>query len=77
MAFVKKVIWTPKERIKLQPSEVVCHVYADPAGPRIVQLDTYGSDERQNPGKQSQTLQLTEDTARELVGLLKRAFPGL
>lgn len=77
MAFVRKVEWTPKERIKLHPSEVVCHVYADPSVPSIVQMDTLGSEKRKNPGKQSQTLQFSEDSARQLVVMLKRAFPGL
>lgn len=46
-------------------------------GKTVVQLDTYGSDERAIPGKISQSLQLDVDGARELIGILREAFPGL
>jgi hypothetical protein len=38
----------------------------DVQGKRILQFDTYGSDERQIPGKISQSIQLDEEGAREL-----------
>lgn len=49
------------------------------AGPTstILQLDTYGSSERQISGKQSQSIQLDTEAARRLMELLDRAFPGL
>lgn len=37
---------------------------------RYLQLETYGSDERQIPGKVSQTLQLDRDRCRELLKLM-------
>jgi hypothetical protein len=43
----------------------------------LLQLDTYGSDERQIPGKVSQSLQFDEHAAQELFSILRRAFPGL
>jgi hypothetical protein len=46
-------------------------------GAVYVQLDTYGTDHRQNPGKVSQSLQLDEDAARALTHILARAFPAL
>jgi hypothetical protein len=44
---------------------------------RLLQLDTYGSDDRALPGKVSQTLQLDQDAAAELLLVLRIAFPSL
>ena len=46
-------------------------------GVTIFQLDTYGSLERKEPGKVSQSVQLDLDGARRLVSVLKQAFPEL
>jgi hypothetical protein len=40
----------------------------------VLQIDTRGSEERENPGKQSQTLQLGEEAARQLFNILKRTY---
>lgn len=40
-----------------------------------LQLDTYGSRTREITGKQSQSLQFDETSARELVKLIGLAFP--
>jgi hypothetical protein len=56
-----------------QPTNVVCHWSISP-NRGLLQLDTFGSDERQIPGKQSQTLQLTVETARELMRILRDEF---
>jgi hypothetical protein len=42
-----------------------------------LQLDTYGSPERANPDKVSQSLQFDEEGARKLKALINRAFPSL
>lgn len=56
---------------------VVCgYRWFDVDGQRILQLETYGSDDRKMPGKVSQSLQLDEGAARELKRLIERAFPG-
>ena len=44
---------------------------------RIVHLETYGSAERSIPGKVSQSIELDEERARELVDILRRAFPNI
>ncbi|OBB25335.1 hypothetical protein A5792_28510 [Mycolicibacterium peregrinum] len=48
----------------------------DVDGTRILQLDTYGSEARQIPGKVSQTIQIDGARAAELVHLIKEIFPG-
>ena len=40
----------------------------------LLQIDTFGSEERMSPGKQSQTIQLTPDTAFELYKIIGREF---
>ncbi len=61
---------------KLQPSQVVgfIKVFEPTGGHPIVQIDTNGSADRANPGKQSQTIQLGREAAKELFDILKRTF---
>ncbi|MEU4036608.1 hypothetical protein [Streptomyces collinus] len=47
------------------------------AGRRVLQLDTYGSTDRQIPDKISQSVQLDEAAARELLKIIQNSFPGL
>jgi hypothetical protein len=44
-------------------------------GDILVQLETYGSDDRAIPGKISQSVQLDRAAAIELLSILRRAFP--
>lgn len=46
-------------------------------GVTILQLDTYGSDQRKIPDKVSQTIQLNREGAQVLLSLIRRAFPDL
>ncbi|MGW4347111.1 hypothetical protein ACWEL8_18825 [Streptomyces sp. NPDC004690] len=46
-------------------------------GQRILQLDTYGSAERQILDKISQSVQLDVDSARELLKIIEESFPDL
>jgi hypothetical protein len=61
---------------KLQPSQVVglIKTFEPTEGHPIVQIDTSGSADRANPGKQSQTIQLGRVAARELFDILKRTY---
>jgi len=43
-------------------------------GQKYVQLDTYGKEDRDNPEKISQSIQLDKETARFLVRLLIEEF---
>jgi hypothetical protein len=63
-------------RGKLQPSQVVglVKIFEVTDGRPVVQIDTNGSADRANPGKQSQTLQLGREAARELYDILKRTY---
>ena len=44
-------------------------------GKHYFQIDTYGSPERKLKGKKSQTIQLDDGAARNLIWLLKAEFP--
>jgi hypothetical protein len=58
-------------------TNVDCHWKAfEAGGARILQLDTFGSDDREIPGKLSQTLQLDRERARKLVAIINSVFPS-
>lgn len=77
MAFVESYIETVGDTSRIHgPVECGWRVF-EIDGRRILQLDTYGSRDRQLPGKVSQTLQLDRAGAEELVRIMTHAFPGL
>jgi hypothetical protein len=58
-----------------QPSHVTAFVKVfDFEGRPVVQIDTLGSADRANPGKQSQTLQLGREAAEQLYRVLADAY---
>jgi hypothetical protein len=59
-----------------QPSRVVgkVKVFDLPDGEPVVQIDTFGSDQREMPGKQSQTIQLDRKAAQELFEILRDTY---
>jgi hypothetical protein len=46
-------------------------------GETVLQLDTYGTDEREFRGKVSQSIQVDRAGARALVAIIDQAFPNL
>ena len=63
-------------RGQMQPSQVVgiVKMFELTEGGPIVQIDTLRFAGRQNPGKQSQTIQLGREAARELFDTLRRTY---
>ena len=61
------------------PTEVdaIWRVLQSDNGGRIFQLDTFGSDHRQSHPKVSQTFQINEARAGELLTALRATFPNL
>jgi hypothetical protein len=61
---------------KLQPTQVIAHVkiFHVEGGTPIIQIDTHGSTGRENPGKQSQTIQFGRDVAQQLSKILKDTY---
>lgn len=68
----------PVGAVRRHPTSVTCgyHVVTTRGG-SLLQLDTYGSEDRQLPGKVSQSIQIDADAARALIGVLRTAFPGI
>jgi hypothetical protein len=77
MAFVTRFEQSGRAHGRLH-DEVECGYSIFDAGQaRILQLDTYGSVGRARPGQVSQSLQFDEQAAKELLKLIRMAFPGV
>jgi hypothetical protein len=75
MAFVQAFRRGNRQTVRRQPTTVECHYsVSGSGGTKLLQLDTFGSKDRENPGKQSQTLQIDEAGARILIELLRAEF---
>ena len=76
MAQVRRFREGEQQRGRPHPTSVECvwRVFEGPSG-RLLQLDTFGSESRQDKGTQSQTLQLDDRAAAELMSILRRSFP--
>ncbi len=75
MAFVEGFARGNRVTVKRQPTNVTCHYsVSTQVGGKLLQLDTFGSADRKNPDKVSQSLQLNEQGARELINILEREF---
>ncbi len=77
MARIVKFTQVESDLRRLHPTEVECGYRSyEVDGRRFLQLDTYGSAARRGTGT-SQSLQLDEEAAAKLMGLLQKAFPQL
>lgn len=67
------------QNVKVHPTEVDCfhQVITASDGARLLHLTTFGSDERRSGPKSSQSLQIDQAVARELVDILRTTFPGI
>ena len=76
MALVTSLVRLKQRTFRIHPTQVKCHFGVfESAGSRFIQLNTYGSDSRQDTDTVSQTLQFDERSARELRRLLAETFP--
>lgn len=77
MALVEDIRIVQKERQHVhRPTECSASVISVD-GKRYLQLDTYGSADRQDRGKLSQSVQLSENAAAQLRRLIGEIFPQL
>jgi hypothetical protein len=75
MALVTRVSPDDREVRSLQPTQVECrYLVKEIDGRTLLQLNTYGSEQRQIEGKLSQTLQFDESSARQLWDVLRSSF---
>lgn len=77
MALIREIHEVAKDRQTVHKQVECGYSTFSSGGTTYLQLDTYGSIERQIPGKTSQSLQLDEQGAAELVDILQRTFPGI
>ncbi|MBB4020902.1 MULTISPECIES: hypothetical protein [Actibacterium] len=75
MAFVRSIERDDKEVRSAHPTQLVCkYMVGERDGMKVLQLNSYGSDDRDMPGKLSQTLQFSEESARQLYQILHAEF---
>ena len=67
------------QNVRVHPTEVDCfhQVVTGSDGARFLHLTTFGSDDRHSGPKSSQSLQLDEMTARQLMEIIRVTFPGI
>ena len=78
MALITDFTPSSSERRSLHRTTVTCGwlSFQTDRG-RILQLDTYGSEERKLVGKVTQTVQLDRSGAETLLALVEDVFPGI
>ena len=74
MALVRRFEKLDSERNNVHKEIGASYSIFERDGKAFVQINTYGTKEREKPGKQSQTIQLDHDGATQLVGILQKAF---
>jgi hypothetical protein len=77
LALITEFMKLQKERNSVHGSVECGYTIFEDRGVRYLQLDTYGSRERQIPGKTSQSIQLSAESAAQLRDLIEKAFPEL
>lgn len=66
------------QTVRVHPTEVDCeYAIVDDGVAHLLHLSTFGSDDRKSDRKSSQSLQLDLERARELVDIIRRAFPQI
>lgn len=75
MAIIKKIKktnnYTMKNKLTFCEAEYNDYIYN---GVKYVRIQTFGSSERQEKGKQSQVIHLNKKTAEQLIEYLKESF---
>ncbi len=64
------------QSVSVHPTEVDCfyQLVTGDDGQTYLHLSTFGSDDRQSKPKSSQSIQLSQSVANELVAVIKKAF---
>jgi hypothetical protein len=64
------------QSVKIHPTEVDCfyQTIVDDSGTKFLHLTTFGSDDRRSNPKSSQSIQLDERSARELLRVIRATF---
>jgi hypothetical protein len=74
MALIKNFTRKDRDRVSLHDEIEATYTTFERDGRVLLQIDSYGRDTREVPGKQSQTMQLDRDGAWALYSILKQEF---
>lgn len=74
MALIRSFARKDRDRVSLHQKIEATYTVFERDGRVLLQVDTYGRDTRENPGKQSQTIQLDKEGAEALYRIIKREF---
>lgn len=74
MALIRKLQRKNMERNSLHEEINATYTVFEQDGRVLLQIDTYGREGREMPGKKSQTLQLDGEGAKALFEIIKREF---
>ena len=75
MALVNNLLEGFKDRQNIhKQTESTFFLVLDDKGKKYLQIDTYGSDDRQIPGKVSQSIQFSPDAIEQLKKILQEKF---
>ena len=74
MALIKSFEHKSMDRNSIHGAIEATYTTFERDGRRFIQVDNFGSAEREIPGKKSQTFQLDEKSARELFDILRDHF---
>lgn len=75
MAFVTNIEPDERQFARRHPTGTVCrYTVGRSNGQRILQLNSYGSANREYPDQFSQTLQFDEQSARQLYDVIRAEF---
>jgi hypothetical protein len=78
MALITSIGLITKERQKLHgPTRCDASTFQTDDGKTVLQLDTYGSEDREFTDKVSQSIQFDEAAAAQLLQLIRDTFPHL
>jgi hypothetical protein len=76
VALVTSLLRLKQKTFRVHPTSVECRFGVfEAGGSRFIQLNTYGSADRQDTDTVSQTMQFDEASARQLRRLLDETFP--
>ncbi len=77
MALVEKIEIDSKDRQSIH-KPVECRAFViNEAGEKYIQIDTYGSEGRQEVGKASQTIQFSREAAKQLKTIIENTYSDI
>ena len=77
MALLRRLVYRPGAGSGPRTAAEGAYSILTVDGRHLLHIETYGSADRQIPGKVSQAIDLDVDGAQELLKAIRHAFPGL